>query len=58
MPWANKRPLRSVILPSAVPMRRLGEPEDIAGVALFLASRASAYTTGAVIPCDGGSSQV
>jgi NAD(P)-dependent dehydrogenase (short-subunit alcohol dehydrogenase family) len=36
------------------PLGRLGEPADIAGVVLFLASRASAYTTGAVIPCDGG----
>ena len=36
------------------PLGRLGEPSDIAGVVLFLASRASAYTTGAVIPCDGG----
>jgi NAD(P)-dependent dehydrogenase (short-subunit alcohol dehydrogenase family) len=38
------------------PLKRLGTPEDIAGCALFLASRASAWTTGAVIPCDGGSS--
>ncbi len=40
------------------PRGRIGEPEDIAGVAIFLASRASAYTTGACIPCDGGDSQV
>lgn len=40
------------------PMGRLGTPEDIAGVALFLSSRASAYITGAVIPCDGGSAEV
>jgi NAD(P)-dependent dehydrogenase (short-subunit alcohol dehydrogenase family) len=40
------------------PRGRIGEPEDIAGVAIFLASRASAYTTGAVIPCDGGSAEV
>jgi NAD(P)-dependent dehydrogenase (short-subunit alcohol dehydrogenase family) len=39
------------------PRGRIGEPEDIAGVAIFLASRASAYTTGAVIPCDGGSAE-
>jgi NAD(P)-dependent dehydrogenase (short-subunit alcohol dehydrogenase family) len=37
---------------------RTGEPEDIAGVAIFLSSRASAYTTGATIPCDGGSAEV
>jgi NAD(P)-dependent dehydrogenase (short-subunit alcohol dehydrogenase family) len=40
------------------PRGRIGEPEDIAGVAIFLASRASAYTTGAVIPCDGGSAEL
>lgn len=40
------------------PLRRTGEPEDVAGVAIFLGSRASAYTTGATIPCDGGSAEV
>lgn len=39
---------------SAVPLRRIGEPEDMAGVAIYLASRAGAYVTGAVIPVDGG----
>ncbi len=38
----------------ATPLGRLGGPEDIGGVALFLAARASAFLTGAVIPCDGG----
>ncbi len=37
-----------------IPLRRWGEPEDIAGAAIFLASRASAYLTGTVIPVDGG----
>lgn len=36
------------------PLGRIGEPEDIAGVAIYLASRAGAYVTGAVIPVDGG----
>jgi NAD(P)-dependent dehydrogenase (short-subunit alcohol dehydrogenase family) len=36
------------------PLGRIGTPEDIAGVALFLASRAGAYVTGATIPVDGG----
>ena len=38
------------------PRKRIGTPEDIAGTAIFLASRAGAYTTGAVIPVDGGTS--
>jgi len=42
----------------ANPRKRVGEPEDIAGVAIFLASRASAYTTGATVPCDGGAVMV
>ena len=39
-----------------VPRGRIGEPDDMAGVALFLASKAGAYVTGAVIPVDGGMS--
>jgi len=37
-----------------VPLGRSGRPEDMAGTALFLASRAGAYLTGAVIRVDGG----
>jgi NAD(P)-dependent dehydrogenase (short-subunit alcohol dehydrogenase family) len=40
---------------AGVPRGRIGEPEDMAGVAIFLASRAGAYVTGTVIPVDGGS---
>ena len=36
------------------PMGRIGEPNDMAGVAIYLASRASAYVTGILIPVDGG----
>jgi NAD(P)-dependent dehydrogenase (short-subunit alcohol dehydrogenase family) len=36
------------------PLGRIGEPEDMAGIAIYLASRAGAYVTGAVIPVDGG----
>lgn len=36
------------------PLRRLGRDDDMAGIAVFLASRAGAYLTGTVIPIDGG----
>jgi NAD(P)-dependent dehydrogenase (short-subunit alcohol dehydrogenase family) len=39
----------------ATPLRRLGEPDDIAGAAVFLASRAGAWMTGQTIVVDGGS---
>jgi NAD(P)-dependent dehydrogenase (short-subunit alcohol dehydrogenase family) len=38
----------------AVPLKRLGTPEDAAGTAVYLASRASAYVTGMILPLDGG----
>jgi NAD(P)-dependent dehydrogenase (short-subunit alcohol dehydrogenase family) len=39
---------------ASCPLGRIGEPEDMAGVAIYLASRAGAYVTGALIPVDGG----
>ena len=36
------------------PLRRIGEPEEIAGAAVFLASRAGAFTTGQTLVIDGG----
>jgi NAD(P)-dependent dehydrogenase (short-subunit alcohol dehydrogenase family) len=39
---------------ASCPLGRIGRPEDMAGTAIYLASRAGAYLTGAVIPVDGG----
>ena len=36
------------------PRKRIGRPDDMAGTAIFLSSRAGAYLTGAIIPVDGG----
>jgi NAD(P)-dependent dehydrogenase (short-subunit alcohol dehydrogenase family) len=42
------------VIAAASPLGRIGRPDDMAGVAVFLSSRAGAYVTGAVIPVDGG----
>ena len=39
---------------TTIPLRRGGEPEEIVGAALYLASNASSYTTGSIIKVDGG----
>ena len=38
----------------SAPLRRIGRDDDMAGIAVFLASRAGSYLTGAIIPVDGG----
>ncbi len=40
------------------PLKRTGRPDDLAGTAIFLSSRAGSYLTGAVIPVDGGAATV
>lgn len=39
---------------AATPLRRIGDPDDIAGIAVMFASRAGAFTTGQVLIADGG----
>jgi short-subunit dehydrogenase len=39
---------------AGAPMRRIGRDDDMAGIAVFLASRAGSYLNGAIIPVDGG----
>ena len=45
---------RRTVRERVTPLRRIGEPEDVAGAAVFLASRAGAYVTGQCIVVDGG----
>jgi NAD(P)-dependent dehydrogenase (short-subunit alcohol dehydrogenase family) len=41
-----------------VPMGRIGMPDDMAGVAIYLASQAGSFVTGAIVPVSGGLSTV
>ena len=51
--WENPKLARQI--KENTPMRRIGNPEDIAGAAVFLASNAGAYMAGQMIIADGGS---
>jgi NAD(P)-dependent dehydrogenase (short-subunit alcohol dehydrogenase family) len=52
--WFRERPQFQTEFENNIPMGRLGEPEEIAPLALYLASDASRYMTGAVLVIDGG----
>jgi NAD(P)-dependent dehydrogenase (short-subunit alcohol dehydrogenase family) len=54
MAWALDDPGAREELESGVPLGRIGRADDVAGLTLFLCSRAGAYLTGTVIPLDGG----
>jgi len=47
-------PARLAEVNAAAPLRRIGEPDEIAGAAVFLAARAGSYVTGQTIVVDGG----
>ena len=52
--WFKEKPELRAIFEEMVPMGRLGEPEEIGPLALYLASDASSYMTGATVLIDGG----
>jgi 3-oxoacyl-[acyl-carrier protein] reductase len=45
---------RTEAIKNATPLRRLGRPDDVANLALFLASDESSWITGGLFPIDGG----
>ncbi|MGC5379811.1 glucose 1-dehydrogenase [Micromonospora sp. DT68] len=54
MAFALDDPASRAGIEQQVPLGRIGRPDDMAGTAIYLSSRAGAYLTGAVIPVDGG----
>jgi NAD(P)-dependent dehydrogenase (short-subunit alcohol dehydrogenase family) len=54
MAFALDDPQTREAIAASVPMGRIGRPDDMAGAAIYLSSRAGAYLTGTVIPVDGG----
>jgi NAD(P)-dependent dehydrogenase (short-subunit alcohol dehydrogenase family) len=54
MAWALDDPQSRSNVAARVPLGRIGDPDDVAGAAIYLSSRAGRYLTGVVIPIDGG----
>ena len=54
--WTN--PKRLARVENLIPLRRIGQPDEIAGVAVMLASPAGAFLTGQVLNVDGGNAVV
>jgi NAD(P)-dependent dehydrogenase (short-subunit alcohol dehydrogenase family) len=54
--WADPDSPRAKAILRGYPIRRPGLPEDVAGLAVFLASEAASWITGQTYPVNGGSS--
>lgn len=54
VPQSEKTPEREATIIGRTPLRRQGQPDEMAGTAVFLASDAARYVTGTIIPVDGG----
>jgi NAD(P)-dependent dehydrogenase (short-subunit alcohol dehydrogenase family) len=54
VPDAEKTPERETAIMARTPQKRIGDPEEVGGAAVFLASDAARFITGVILPVDGG----
>lgn len=54
VPQSEKTAAREAAILARTPQKRIGDPADVGGVAVFLASDAARFITGAILPVDGG----
>ncbi len=54
VPQEEKTPQREAMIMARTPMKRQGQPDEVAGAAVYLASDEASFTTGATIAVDGG----
>ena len=54
VPPTEKTPEREAAIMARTPVKRIGDPEDVAGAAVFLASNKARFVTGVILPVDGG----
>ena len=52
--FPSKMTAATIQIVAGTPLKRVGKPDDMAGIAIYLASRAASFVTGVVIPVDGG----